>query len=81
VAQEMVRTTLDPHHIVEQRIESYKSLVARGKNPTKPNQWIIDAVSPQKKLENPLAFLDNLPLRELVDYMVKRSIKKFLKNK
>jgi glycosyltransferase involved in cell wall biosynthesis len=81
VAQEMVRTTLDPHHIVEQRIESYKSLVARGKNPTKPNQWIIDAVSPQKKLENPLAFLDNLPLRELVDYTIKRSIKKFLKNK
>lgn len=79
MAKETINEELAPELIAQKRIEAYKDLTNRGKYPVKPNQWLVDAVSPQKKLDKPLAFLDRLPLRELIDYTISRSLKKFLK--
>jgi hypothetical protein len=79
IAKETINEKLAPELIAQKRIEAYKDLINRGKYPVKPNQWLVDAVSPQKKLDKPLAFLDRLPLRELIDYTINRSLKKLLK--
>ncbi|MCF4967958.1 glycosyltransferase family 4 protein [Nostoc sp. CMAA1605] len=78
VAQETVKTKLAPAKIAQQRIEIYEKVINNGRFSTRPNSWLVDAVSPAKPLEKPLAFLDRLPLRELSNYLVKRSLKKFL---
>jgi len=78
-AKETILKTLDPQLIAQKRIDAYENLLKRGKSEARPNQWLIDAVSPQKKLDNPLAFLDRLPLRELISYTINRSIRKTLK--
>ncbi len=79
IAKETIIKELDPKLITQKRIEAYKDLINRGKYPMKPNQWLVDAVSPQKNLDKPLAFLDRLPLRDLIDYTINRSLKKVLK--
>jgi glycosyltransferase involved in cell wall biosynthesis len=77
-AQETVKTKLAPAKIAQQRIEIYEKVINKGRFSTRPNSWLVDAVSPAKPLDKPLAFLDCLPLRELSNYLVKRSLKKFL---
>ncbi|MBE9005328.1 glycosyltransferase [Fortiea sp. LEGE XX443] len=77
-AQETVKATLEPNAIAQQRLEIYEKLINKGKFSIRPNSWLVDAVSPKKPLEKPLSFLDHLPLRELSNYLVKRSLKKFL---
>ncbi len=79
-ARQTIETTLDPKLIAQKRIEAYKNLINRGKYPIKANQWLFDAVSPKEKLDKPMAFLDRLPLKELVNYTIKRGIKKMLRN-
>jgi glycogen synthase len=81
IAKETINEKLAPELIAQKRIEAYKDLINRGKYPVKPNQWLVDAVSPQKKLDTPLAFLDRLPLRELVNYIINRSLTKALRKK
>ena len=78
-AKQTIKVDLNPKLIAQKRIEAYKDLIGRGKYPIKPNQWLIDAVSPHKKLDKQLAFLDRLPLSELVKYTIHRSLKKILK--
>lgn len=80
-AQETVINILNPKLIAQKRIETYENLIKRGNYPIKPNQWIIDAVSPRENLEKPLAFLDHLPLRKLINYTINRSFKKVLKRR
>jgi glycosyltransferase involved in cell wall biosynthesis len=80
-AKETIEKTLAPELIAQKRIEAYKDLINRGKYPVKPNQWLVDAVSPHKRLDKPLAFLDRLPLRELVNYTINRSLTKALRKK
>ncbi|MDB9347425.1 glycosyltransferase family 4 protein [Nodularia spumigena] len=75
-ARETVGKLLDPSLVAKQYIESYQNLIERGRKPIKPNQWLIDAVSPQEELGQPLAFLDNLPLKDLSRYTINRFIKK-----
>jgi glycosyltransferase involved in cell wall biosynthesis len=75
-ARETISKTLAPDLIAKKRIESYKDLIQRGKYPIKPNKWLIEAVSPHQRLDKPLAFLDRLPLRELIDYTINRSLEK-----
>ncbi|MBD2508827.1 glycosyltransferase family 4 protein [Nostoc muscorum FACHB-395] len=77
-AQETVKTKLAPAKIAQQRIEIYEKLINNGRFPNRPNSWLIDAVSPTQPLEKPLAFLDLLSLRELSNYLWKRSLQKFL---
>lgn len=78
-ARQTVESILDPKLIAQKRIEAYKNLISRGKHSVKANQWLIDAVSPHEKLNKPLAFLDRLPLNELLDYTISRSLKKILR--
>ncbi|MBC1225148.1 glycosyltransferase [Nostoc sp. UCD121] len=78
-AQETIETFLNPKLIAQQRLEVYEKLIKHGKHSVSPNSWLIEAVSPQKPLEKPLAFLDYLPLRELANYLLERSLKKLVK--
>ena len=77
-AQETVQTKLAPKKIVQQRIEIYEKLIQRGKFLVRPNKWLINAVSPSKSVIQPLGLLDQLPLRELSNYLLKRTINKVL---
>ena len=77
-AHETIQTKLAPEQIARQRIERYEKLIQRGKSSARPNQWLIDAVTPGKSTEKPLALLDRLPLRELSHYLLKRTLDKVL---
>ncbi|BAY33455.1 group 1 glycosyl transferase [Nostoc carneum NIES-2107] len=77
-AKETVKTKLAPTTIAQQRIEIYEKLINKGRFSIRPNSSLVDAVSPKQPLEKPLAFLDLLPLRELSNYLWKRSLQKFL---
>lgn len=78
-ARHTIETTLAPAQIAQQRIESYKKLLQRGRFPVRPNSWMIETVSPAQPLESPLSFLDYLPLQELSRYIIRRSLKKLKK--
>jgi glycosyltransferase involved in cell wall biosynthesis len=78
-AQQTVHTQLAPALVAQKRIESYERLIQNGKYPVRPNAWIVDAVSPGESLANPLSFLDRLPLRELNNYLLKRTFDKFMR--
>lgn len=77
-ARETVTKLLDCSLVTKQYIEFYQSLIERKKRYIKPNQWLIDAVSPREKLEKPLSFLDNFPLKDLSRYTTDRFIKKIV---
>jgi glycosyltransferase involved in cell wall biosynthesis len=78
-AQETVQTLLNPTVIAHKRLEAYEKLIKHGRSSIYPNSWLIDAVSPQQPLDKPLGFLDRLPLRELTNYLLERSLKKLVK--
>ena len=78
-AQQTIQTQLAPAKIAQQRVAAYEKLLHRGKCATRPNPWLVDAVSPGQSLEKPLAFLDLLPLKELSTYILKRSFQKVMK--
>lgn len=75
-ARETVSKLLDPSLVAKHYIESYQNAIERKRKSTKLNQWLIDAVSPQEELEQSLAFLDNLPLKNLARYTINRVVKK-----
>ncbi|MBE9174990.1 glycosyltransferase family 4 protein [Synechocystis salina LEGE 06155] len=79
-AQATVANQLNPAKVAQQRIEAYEDLIERGKWPKRPHQWLIDAVSPQEAMARPLAFLDQLPLKELTGYVSERFVKKITKS-
>jgi len=74
-----IETQLNPVKVAQQRIEVYENLIQCGKSPQRPSSWLVDAVSTQKTMANPLAFLDQLPLSELTQYLGQRFLKKVLK--
>ncbi len=78
-AQQTVHTQLTPALVAQKRIESYQRLMQSGKYPVRPNAWLVDAVSPGKPLASPLSFLDRLPLRELNNYLLKRTFDKLMR--
>ncbi len=80
-AQQTVQTQLAPIHIAQQRILAYQNLLQRGRFPVRPNAWLIDAVSPSQSLENPYAFLNHLPLKDLSRYVFQRSLQKFVRSR
>lgn len=79
LAQQTVRSTLDPKSVVKQRLEIYEKLIQQGKSPVRPDDWLVNATCPQKPLTQALAFLDSLPLKELSRYILHRSFKKFFR--
>ena len=76
-AQQTVRNVLAPNCVVRQRVEAYEKLIRRG-NPGCPNPWLVNAVSPDQPLSQPLGFLEHLPLREISNYVLQRSLRKFV---
>ena len=80
-ARQTIATELSPRKIAQQRIAAYEQLVQRGRFSIRPNDWLLDAVSPNQPLATPLAFLNHLPLRELSQYLLQRSVKKLVNNK
>lgn len=80
-AQETAKTEFCPMAIAQQRLYSYQQRIAQGKFSSAANAWLLDAIMPQKPLMKPLTFLDHLPLRELVDYLLQRSVNKLFPSK
>jgi glycosyltransferase involved in cell wall biosynthesis len=78
LAQETIRSRLNPSQIVQQRLEAYNRLRQRGKFAVRPNTWLLDAVSPGLSID-PFSFLNQLPLKTLSGHVLKRSIKKIIK--
>jgi glycosyltransferase involved in cell wall biosynthesis len=73
-ARDTIRTALDPVRVARTRAERYELLVKRGRTRRAPHAWTGDAVRPGEPLDRTLAFLDNLPLRELSGYAVRRGL-------
>ena len=74
-ARQTILTELSPIKVAQQRIEQYEKLIKQGKS-SSAHEWLLNAVSPSKPVDKPLAFLDNLPLKELSTYIFQRAIKK-----
>jgi glycosyltransferase involved in cell wall biosynthesis len=77
-AKQMIAATLSPARVAEQRLAAYEALLSRGKFLIRPNAWLADAVRPHQPLNDALAFLDRLPLREISSYALSRGFKKIL---
>lgn len=75
-ARETVTTLLAPDRIASQRIAAYERAIAKGKFGASAHSWLVDAVCPQSSLKEPLAFLDNLPLKTISKYILRRSLQK-----
>lgn len=77
-AQETVATQLDPQRIAERRVETYRSMSPRDGVGGDP-EWIRETIRPKGAFDvpsKPLAFLDHLPLRELINYVARRTARK-----
>jgi glycosyltransferase involved in cell wall biosynthesis len=78
-AQQTILSCFHPGRIAQHRIEAYKKLLQRGKLAARPNAWLLDAISPGPSIDNPFAFLNQLPLRTLSHHVLRRSFKKLVK--
>ncbi len=73
-AVETVRTYLNPATIAQKRIELYQQRIHQGKAATRPNDWLQSAVMPQTSKTKTMAYLDQLPLRDLSSYLLHRGM-------
>ena len=75
-ARETVVERLAPERIAQQRLDTYRRLSAGDASETRPApDWLRAAIRPDDSLETggpPLAFLDQLPLRDLARYVLRR---------
>jgi hypothetical protein len=76
-ARDTILSTLDPMKVAAQRLDRYKALASRGRC-AGVHSWISAAASPSEPLSRQLAFLDNLPLRELSRYTMRRGLKRVI---
>jgi len=77
-AQETVRQRLDPRAIAKDREDIYQKTQETEVRTSAPS-WLAEAIKPNGAFEissRPLAFLDELPLRSLGRYVIRRSWKK-----
>lgn len=77
-ARETVRKELSPQAIARNREEVYQKTLRREGNTSAP-AWLAEAVEPNGQFEvpsEPLAFLDELSLRDLGRYVVRRTWRK-----
>jgi len=77
-AQETVQQKLDPQAVAKDREDTYRN-VQKEKSSKTVSSWLIEAVKPTGKFEVPsrsLAFLDQLPLRDLARYTIRRAWRK-----
>jgi glycosyltransferase involved in cell wall biosynthesis len=74
-AQATVMSELDPVRIADRRMQRYESLAARrDARCAPPIDGLFAANSP---VQEPLAFLDRLPLRRIARYTLGRALRKF----
>jgi glycosyltransferase involved in cell wall biosynthesis len=78
-AQQTILSCLQPSRIAQCRLEAYEKLLQRGKFATRPNTWLLDAISPGPSIDNPFAFLNQFPLKALSHHVLRRSFKKLMK--
>ena len=79
-AQETVQQRLAPRVIAKDREDVYRKIQGDGTHTSAPF-WLAEAVTPNGKFEmpaRPMAFLDELPLREIGRYAVQRVWKKLM---
>lgn len=79
-AQETVRKELAPQAIAEDRHDIYRKTQRRNASTSAP-LWLVEAVKPNGESEvpsPPLAFLDELSLRDIGRYMIRRTWRKFV---
>jgi glycosyltransferase involved in cell wall biosynthesis len=75
-AREMVLRTLDPETIAKERLTAYRALSHDQSSARKPADWLNQLARPRRPGAQDLAFLDQLPMRKLADYLVRRASRK-----
>lgn len=77
-AQASVGHLLNPKHIAEQHIISYHAAIKKSVPVVPSDNWLRRACMPSNKTFDPFAFLDHLPLKDLLRYVAQRGKAKFL---
>lgn len=77
-ARETIQDKLAPMNIAQQRVRSYEAVSRGGRSPIRPNEWLKHAIAPREPMGHSLAFLDQLPLKPLGQYLMKRSLQKII---
>jgi glycosyltransferase involved in cell wall biosynthesis len=75
-ARETILDALAPGRVAAERSQRYEALAARGRSRQPVRPWVADAVRPGEPVGRPLAFLDSLPLRDLSEYAMRRSLRR-----
>jgi glycosyltransferase involved in cell wall biosynthesis len=75
--RETVHASLSPVSAVGQRVAAYESAIRRGQQPELPDgDWLRMACAPGESHAGDLTFLDQLPLRPLAEYTLRRIAQK-----
>jgi len=79
--RETVRRELDPPSIAAQRLVAYEQAIAcHEANPLPEDHWLRLACSPSsERLPAPMAFLDHLPLSDILRYSLRRTVGKIFR--
>jgi len=77
-AIQTVGRELEPGAIAERRIAAYRASTENfASNPPRPvGGWLGDICRPSVASENQMAFLENYPLRKLVDHVAARAVRR-----
>jgi glycosyltransferase involved in cell wall biosynthesis len=73
--REAVQNVLSPQRIARDRYQKYKHVVRDGDDSSTDTLWLTEAVRPGGEFEvegKPLAVLNQLPLRDLTNYLLRR---------
>lgn len=74
--RETVKTRLDPERIADLRLQAYARAAALPARVTPPDDWLRRACAPGEPLRDPLAFLEQLPLKPLARHVARRTVRK-----
>lgn len=76
--QATILSELDPDKVGWRRLQSYREVVAAPRQCARPDDWLRRACMPQDAPIGGLGFLDQLPLKPLVNYVWRRSLDKLV---
>lgn len=72
-AQEAVLRGLNPEVIAQERLAAYRALSNDRPEAQKAADWLSQIALPRRSSAGDLAFLDQLPMRRLADYLMRRA--------
>jgi glycosyltransferase involved in cell wall biosynthesis len=75
-ARSTVSKELNPQQVAEKYLHAYEATVKKPRQAIAQDNWLRRACAPTEKQVEPLSFLDNLPLKELMHYVWQRGKKK-----